>query len=118
MRLGIKLLNCDGDVNKFKEVRTLDLRRGETATVYFALVDLATGNRFVPTSTSTVQITIPRSIIQQGTIGDQRQRLNPTITRAAVKPFSGDWSIWSFPRAHSTWPTVRSHFTTSRMCAA
>jgi hypothetical protein len=97
MRLGIQMLDCAGYVNSIKLVRQTELRQGDSLSLYFMLVNLETGLRYVAASGALLSVNIPRSRVEQGRITDQRCIHNPGITRAAVQPFVGDASIWTMP---------------------
>jgi hypothetical protein len=91
------MLSCNGNVNSLSVIRSVELRQGENTTVYFQLVDMITGMRYVPAPGATVMFNIPRSKVVKGTLSNVRVVTDPTITRPATQPFVGDASIWSFP---------------------
>jgi hypothetical protein len=97
MRLGFKMINSDGTPNNMQAVPQAILRQGDTATIYFQLVDLITGARYVPSSVATVQVNIPRLPVVSGTIMNTRVVTDNSVLRPATKPFAGDWSVWSVP---------------------
>lgn len=89
MRLGIRILNSSSSLNYLSYLNQAQISPGETATVYFQLVDLEQGTpcgalRYMSASGATVSIML--------TSLDQAKN----ITKVASNPFADDRSIWSF----------------------
>jgi hypothetical protein len=108
MRLGIQMIDTDGNVNRIKAAAQQYINQGDTATLYFQLVDLISGQRYVPSNVATVQVTIPRLTVVGATISNTRTTSDPSVSRAATKPFAGDWSIWSIPLSSLETSTLTS----------
>lgn len=96
MRLTIKLLNQDSTLNNFAFDKTLDISRGETAEVIFQLVQ-ENGQRYIPTSDATVEVSIARNPTAIGVTGGGRAMEDNSIKRQATEHFTADRSIWSIP---------------------
>lgn len=90
MRLGIAMLNSNSTLNQLMYQNQLKINPGETATVYFQLVDLdqQSGNcpapRYIPAAGATMSVNMYSL--------DQAK----SITKVATNPFADDKSIWSF----------------------
>lgn len=93
MLLSARILDGVGSVNDFNYVDQAEFTAGDTARVYFQLVDLAkdkavvgfkpAGRRYMPASGATLQVTLDN-------IDDDKQ-----VIRAAVQAFpTTDPSIW------------------------
>ena len=97
MRLGVKLIAPGAQLNNFKYVDQLSIQRGENPSLWFQLVDLDTGNRYIPVAGSTVNVSIPRFVELVPTLGGQADPTDYSVNQAAAQPFSQDASIWSTP---------------------
>jgi hypothetical protein len=101
MRLGIKIIDPSSTLNQLKRIESLSIAPGETATLFFQLVDLSQQGapRYVPQAGATVQVTLPRSTqVVPGTLANSRTYVDPTISRAAANAFGADdRSVWMTP---------------------
>jgi hypothetical protein len=107
MRLGIQMLESSGP-NQIKTVANAFVRQGDATTIYFQLMDLTTGNRYIPATGAIIQVSIPRLPIVSGSIMNTRQVADHSLNRSAYKPFSGDWSIWALPLSSADTLTLTS----------
>lgn len=84
MLLGVQILKDVQSVNSFEDVPVAEWTAGDTNTVYFQLMDLTQGIRYIPATGATLSCVA------------ENLDLNKQITRFAAQPFSADdRSIWS-----------------------
>lgn len=85
MKLGIKMLDGDSTVNKLTYLNQVELSPGETGTIMFQLIDMVSGNRYMPEAGATMTAKMVST------------NNNNVISKIPSKPFATDGSIWSFP---------------------
>lgn len=93
MLLSARMLDSVSDANNYQYLESIRITEGDTATLYFQLVDMnkdrieqgfvPAGRRFVPSPGSTLSVTFD-------SIDNARK-----VTRSAIQPFPEDPSIWS-----------------------
>jgi hypothetical protein len=97
MRFAIQIIKVNS-VNSYKKANFLEINQGETADLYFQLIDKdQDGLRYLPASGATCYVEIPRFPEYMPTISNVRQEVDYSIRRNAVQPFAGDGSIWMMP---------------------
>lgn len=95
MRLGIQLLDTSSTVNSMRKITEQSLRQGETVDVCFQLVDLDQASfRYIPGSSSTVFVEIPRFPEAFSTNANQRDIKDFSVRRYVVPLFVDDRSTW------------------------
>lgn len=97
MRLGVKLLNSDAQLNNFYELTVLYINKGDTTSLVFQLLDLEKKIRYVPAAGATVQVKISRFPEYFPSDTGQRVTTDFTISTNAANPFPLDTSIWAIP---------------------
>jgi hypothetical protein len=98
MKLGIQLLNSDATLNSFRVIQNQKINQGESLNLVFQLVDKESGNRFVPTTSASALVEIPRFPDVMATGSNQRQQVDFSVRRQAAMAFpSDDRSIWTIP---------------------
>jgi hypothetical protein len=91
MRLGFIFLNNVANINRYEEVSSLTVSRGNATTIYLQLVDLdqvlpnGRYRRYIPVALATAEMA--------------QRHIDSTKchTRVIVNPFAEDRSIWALP---------------------
>lgn len=111
MRLGLRLLNSNAQVNQFSEISQLKIAPGETVDLVFQLIDLdQKGLRYIPAAGATIQVSLPRNVLIQPDPANSDSRISTdySISRAAALLFAGDASVYKFPLIAADTATMTS----------
>lgn len=98
MKLGIQMLNSDASLNSFRVIPNQKINQGESLSIVFQLTDKETGARFVPSTSATALVEIPRFPDVIATGQNQRMQVDYSVRRQAAMLFpTDDRSIWTLP---------------------